>query len=170
MELQTQRLRIVLQTPEEVEKTIEAMSEYEKSQISPDWLARMRAAKVASPWTHAFKVVQRDTDSIVGTCAFKGPPLDGIVEIAYAINPGHEGKGYATEAAQALTDFASSREEVCLVRAHTLPGGAASKRVLVKCGFRYVGETVDPEDGLVSRFERVAGGPESRSRGAQLDR
>jgi len=138
---------------------IGAMSEYERAQISPDWLARMRAAKVASPWTHAFRIVHRDADWSVGSCSFKGPPLDGIVEIAYAINPEHEGKGYATEAAQALFEFAASCEDVRLVRAHTLPGGAASKRVLIKCGFQYVGETVDPDDGTVSRFERAANGP-----------
>jgi len=30
----------------------------------------------------------------------------------------------------------------------------ASQRVLAKCGFQYVGEITDPEDGLVWRFER----------------
>jgi hypothetical protein len=60
----------------------------------------------------------------------------------------HRGQGYATEAAQSLFDFASSRDDVRLVVAHTLPDGF---------GFRYIGETVDPEDGTVSRFERAAG-------------
>jgi RimJ/RimL family protein N-acetyltransferase len=153
MELNTQRLNLILQTPEEVEKMIAELPDDQRSQISPDWLARMRAAKVADPWLHAFRVVLRQTDAVVGTCSFKGPPTDGVVEIAYAIKPEHEGKGYATEAAQALVDFASSRSEICVVRAHTLPEGLASKRVLEKCRFRYVGEIVDPEDGMVSRFE-----------------
>lgn len=116
---------------------------------------------VADPWTHACRVMRRDTDFIVGTCSFKGPPADGVVEIAYAIEPEHEGRGYATEAAQALVDFAFSRGGVCLIRAHTLPEGASSKRVLAKSGFRYVGEIVDAEDGVVSRFERALGEPES---------
>jgi [ribosomal protein S5]-alanine N-acetyltransferase len=161
MELKTRRLKVVLQTPEEVERMIREMPADQQAQVSADWLARMRASKVADPWTHAFRVVQRDTDSIVGTCSFKGPPTDGVVEIAYGIEPGHEGKGYATEAAQALVGFAFSRGGVCLIRAHTLPDGASSKRVLVKCGFRYVGEIVDAEDGVVSRFERALGDPES---------
>jgi RimJ/RimL family protein N-acetyltransferase len=160
MELQTRRLRVVLQTREEVERMIEALPEYQKSQISPAWLAGMRAAKVGDPWAYAFRVVQRDTNSVIGTCSFKGPPVDGVVEISYSINPEHEGKGYATEAAQALVDFATSRQGVRLVIAHTLPGGAASKRVLGKCGFRYVGEAVDPEDGTVARFELAIGGGE----------
>jgi ribosomal-protein-alanine N-acetyltransferase len=154
MELQTHRLRIILQTRAEVERMIEAMSEYERAQISAGWLARLRASEAADPWAHAFRVVSGDTGSAVGSCSFKGPPVGGVVEIAYGIHPDHEGKGYATEAVQALVDFAFSFETIRLVRAHTLPDAAASKRVLNKCGFRYVGETVDPEDGAVCRFER----------------
>ena len=156
MELKTRRLRVVLQSREETEKTIAAMSEYEQSQISPDWLARMRASRNADPWMHAFRVMMLDDDSVIGTCSFKGPPVDGAVEIAYAIDPAHQSKGYATEAAQALVDFAVSADTVRLVRAHTLPDGSASKRVLEKCGFRYMGEVLDPEDGTVSRYERPA--------------
>jgi RimJ/RimL family protein N-acetyltransferase len=155
MELQTDRLKVVLQTRQEVERMIEAMSEYERAQVSADWLARMRATKAADPWVHAFRVVHRDTGSVVGSCSFKGPPVDGVVEIAYGIHPDHERKGYASEVAQALVDYAFRREEVRLVRAHTLPDAVGSKRVLMKCGFRYVGEAVDPEDGTVCRFERA---------------
>src|SRR5262245_36558942 len=158
MEFQTSRLTVVLQTRAEVERMIEAMSEYERAQVFADWLARMRASEATDPWVHAFRVVDRDSGCLVGTCSFKGPPVNGIVEIADAINPDRAGNGYATEAAQALVDYASSRDEVCLIRAHTLPDAGASKRVLEKCGFRYVGETHDPNDGAVSRFERPVGG------------
>ncbi len=155
MKLRTPRLKVVLQTAADVERMIGAMTEYERGQVSPDWLARMRASKEPDPWTHGFRVFEERADLAIGTCGFRGPPLDGAVEIAYAIDSAHEGRGYATEAAQALVDFASSHEGVRLIRAHTLPNGNASKRVLAKCGFRYVGEVVDPEDGAVSRFERA---------------
>ncbi len=39
------------------------------------------------------------------------------------------------------------------MRAHTLPDGIASQRVLLKAGFEKIGEVVDPEDGVVWRFE-----------------
>jgi [ribosomal protein S5]-alanine N-acetyltransferase len=166
MELKTQRLKVVLQTREEVERMIEAMSEYEKAQISTDWLARLSTAEEGDPWAYAFRVILHETDTVVGTCSFKGPPVDGLVEIAYGISPEYEGKGYATEAAQALVDFAASCAEVRLIRAHTLPDAPASKRVLEKCGFEYVGESVDPEDGLVARFEKAV----RDNRGAAYDR
>ena len=101
----------------------------------------------------AFQVLLRDAGDVVGSCSFKGPPADGVVEIAYATDDGHRGKGYATEAAQALVDYAAGSREVRRVRAHTLTDGAASKRILTKCGFRHVGDVMDPEDGLVARFE-----------------
>lgn len=159
MELQTRRLNVVLQTREEVEQMIAAMPDDHRAQISPDWLSRMRASQDGDPWAFAFRVVERGSDSTIGTCSFKGPPAGGVVEIAYAINPEYQGKGYATEAAQALLDFAAAREEVVNVIAHTLPSGVASKRVLAKCGFSYVGEVVDPEDGVVARFERAVSSP-----------
>lgn len=137
---------------------IEAMSEYDRAQVSGDWLVRMRAANENDPWAYAFRVVQRDTGMAVGMCSFKGPPVDGVVEMAYGIEPEHEGNGYATEVARALVDFATSRADVRIVRAHTLPNAAASKRVLTKCGFECAGETMDSEDGLVTRFEKVVGG------------
>ncbi len=157
MELRTQRLNVILQTRQEVEQMIDSMSESEKTMVSAHWLALVRASKAAEPWVHGFRVVRRDSGTVVGTCGFKGPPADGVVEIAYGIDPEHQLKGYATEVARALVDYAFSRPEVRLVRAHTLPEAAASKRVLNKCGFRYVGETIDPDDGAVSRFERQVG-------------
>ena len=77
------------------------------------------------------------------------------MEIAYGIAPEHQGKGYATEAAEALTAYAFGSGQVRVVRAHTLPESNASGRVLTKCGFRNIGEVIDPEDGLVWRWEKA---------------
>jgi RimJ/RimL family protein N-acetyltransferase len=113
------------------------------------------ASSLTDPWIHGFSLVCRTSGSGIGRCGFKGPPdAEGVVEIAYGVNPEHEGKGYATEAAAALTSYAFSHEQVRVVRAHTLPQPNASARVLTKCGFRRVGEVIDPEDGLVWRWER----------------
>jgi RimJ/RimL family protein N-acetyltransferase len=100
-------------------------------------------------------IVDAESGEVIGTCGFKGPPDSaGVVEIAYGIVPSFEGRGYATEAAQALVDFAHRHREVRTVRAHTLPDNRASVRVLEKCGFLHMGEVMDPDDGLVLRFER----------------
>lgn len=153
-EFQTPRLRLVLQTRGEVEEMIEAMTAYQRAQISADWLARFEASTEADPWLYPFDVVHHASSAIIGTCSFKGPPSDGVVEIAYGIEPSHQNHGYATEAARALVDYAFTHSAVRLVRAHTLPDAVASKRVLEKCGFRYVADIDDPEDGMVCRFDR----------------
>jgi [ribosomal protein S5]-alanine N-acetyltransferase len=151
---QTPRLRLVLKTREEVHAAIESMDAADKAQLSADWLARLRASTSPDPWVHGFSIVLLDSGTTVGQCGFKGPPdADGMVEIAYGVGPDQERKGYATEAARALVAYAFNIDQVNRVRAHTLPASNASKRVLAKCGFQYVGEINDPEDGLVCRFE-----------------
>ena len=135
---------------------IEAMTAGEKAQLSADWLASVRGAVSADPWIHGFSMVHRDNDVVVGMAGFKGPPgADGMVEIAYGVAPEHQGKGYATEAAQALAAYAFASGRVRVVRAHTAPESNASTRVLTKCGFRHTGEVIDPEDGLVWQWEKV---------------
>jgi RimJ/RimL family protein N-acetyltransferase len=155
VEIQTVNLRLVLQTPEETLASIEAMSPADKAEVSPDWLARVRASTGADPWTLGFAVVHRASATIIGSCGYKGPPdSDGVVELSYGINPDQRGKGYATEAAEALVIYAFGDSRVRVVRAHTFENANASTRVLTKCGFRYIGEVIDPEDGLVWRWEK----------------
>jgi [ribosomal protein S5]-alanine N-acetyltransferase len=155
MEIQTENLKLVLESPGEVLARIEAMSPADQAEVSPDWLARLRASTAADPWTHGFVMVEQTSGTVIGSCAYKGPPdLEGIVEIAYGVDPEYQGRGYATDAARALVEFAFGSGRVQLVRAHTQPRNSASTRVLTKCGFECVGEVVDPEDGLVWRWER----------------
>lgn len=153
--LQTRSLKLVPMTLEEVRASVDAMTQSEKAHLSADWLARLHSSTTADPWTHGFSLVHRDNDVLVGKSGFKGPPAtDGTVEIAYMIAAEHQGKGYATEAAQALVAFAFNSGRVRTVRAHTLPESNASTRVLTKCGFQRIGEVTDPEDGLVWRWEK----------------
>jgi RimJ/RimL family protein N-acetyltransferase len=133
------------------------MSAAVRAQLSAQWCAQLDDPAVDS-WTLGFAVVNRASGASVGTCGFKGPPAgDGSVEIAYAIEPEHQRHGYATEAAVALVEYAFASGRVCIVRAHTESSSNASARVLTKCGFRLIGEVVDPDDGLVWRWERASG-------------
>ncbi|HMP83702.1 MAG TPA: GNAT family N-acetyltransferase [Verrucomicrobiota bacterium] len=153
--IQTKSLKLVPQTLEEVHAMIEAMTPAEKAELSADWLARLHASTSADPWTHGFSLVLRDGDIVVGKGGFKGPPTaDGVVEIAYGVVPEFQGRGYATEAAEALTTYAFGSGKIRAVRAHTRPETNASTRILTKCGFQHIGEVIDPEDGLVWRWEK----------------
>jgi RimJ/RimL family protein N-acetyltransferase len=148
----TTNLELVLQAPADVLASIEALSPSDRAHVSADWLARMHALTAPDPWICSFNMVLRASGDVIGSCGFKGPPCESTVEIGYGVEPGHQGRGYATEAARALVAYAIDNG-VRTVRAHTLPDSSASTAVLTKCGFEWVGEVVDPEDGLVWRWE-----------------
>ena len=66
--------------------------------------------------------------------------------------PAFERRGHATAMAAELTRIAFAAGAP-LVIAHTLPEENACTRALRRNGFRYAGETIDPEDGTVWRWE-----------------
>lgn len=132
MTLHTTRLALVLQSTDEVRAEIARLSDEDRAHVSPAWLAQMEAS-VPGAWTHGFTVRLRETDDEIGSAGFKGPPdADGVVELAYGIAPEHRGRGFATEAAAALVEFAVQSGLVRVVRAHTLPETNASTRILTK--------------------------------------
>jgi len=173
--LETARLRLVACTPAHLLALIERPEDfaslvglpvadglrgfYVSGDVSPEWLVGLRAAAggPADPWRHGFFIVEASTGIVIGSAGFKGPPdAAGMVEIAYGVVPARQGQGFATEAAGALMRYAAGDPRVRLLRAHTLPEANASTHVLRKCGFVHVGAVVDPDDGLVWRWERTA--------------
>ena len=132
------------------------------AEVSEDYLAKLKGASEADPWSFGFVVLLAAENLVIGSCGFKGPPgTDGIVEIGYGLAPGYRGRGFATEAAQALVRYALDSGRIRTVRAHTLPEPNASTRVLAKCGFCRIGEVTDPDDGLVWRWEFSGAGGDS---------
>lgn len=108
--------------------------------------------KPVSPWG-GYLVVDGVQRTVVGTCAFKGPPKGGTVEIAYFTFPGFEGQGYATAMARRLIGMAAASPEVKRITARTLPEQNASTEVLKKVGMSLAGEAADPDDGVVWEWE-----------------
>jgi RimJ/RimL family protein N-acetyltransferase len=150
----TKNLELAPRTRTEVRASIDQMAPEIRKEVSATWLELLENSAEIDPWIHGFTLIHKSSGAAVGMCAFKGPPdAAGMVEIAYAVVPEHQGKGYATEAAAALVRYAFCSDHVRVVRAHTLPVPNASGRVLTKCGFQKVGEAIDPDDGLVWRWE-----------------
>lgn len=90
--------------------------------------------------------------ALVGNGGWKGPPIDGAVELGYAVAPARQGRGIATAVVKEL----GRRARVAGVRrvlAHTLDQESASTSVLRRCGFKKVEDLVDPVDGPVWRWE-----------------
>jgi len=151
----TKRLWLVPRTSEDALAQIEEMPADQRAQVSPVWLTRVQSGN-ADVWTLGFSMVDRSTGRAIGSCGYKdAPDADGMVEIAYGVATEHQNRGFATEAAQALVEFAFGSGRVRVVRAHTYEPANNSARVLLKCGFLACGEVVDPEDGLVWRWEKL---------------
>ena len=62
-----------------------------------------------------------ETDTIVGTCAFRSPPRSGEVEIAYFTFPEFEGRGFTTEMARHLIQIVKDTQSGTRIFAFTLP-------------------------------------------------
>jgi RimJ/RimL family protein N-acetyltransferase len=129
----------------------------EKWSHFPEALAWMRDHLREFPqeagWWFYFIIHKQDT-RLIGTAGFKGyPEPDGSVEIGYEIHPDYQGKGLATEAAQALIDDVKNRPGVLKIRAHTLAEENPSTSVLKKLGLRFVQEKIDIEDGKIWEWE-----------------
>jgi ribosomal-protein-alanine N-acetyltransferase len=104
------------------------------------------------PRNLGYLVVEGGSQQLAGTCSFKGPPADGVVEIAYYTFAGFEGRGIATAMARFLLDQAAAMAGVTKVIAHTLPENNASTRILEKLGMTLAG--LGEEDGVtVWRWE-----------------
>ncbi|MBI1396522.1 MAG: GNAT family N-acetyltransferase [Betaproteobacteria bacterium] len=85
----------------------------------------------------------------VGTCAFKAPPKDNRVEIAYYTFPDFERHGHATSMASALMEIAFNAHPGIRLVAHTRAEENASTAVLTKLGFHLTGRGYDKDDGEV---------------------
>lgn len=121
--------------------------------LSRDFYQRVGAK---SPWL-GYLAIDADAREVVGTGGFKGnPTVAGEVEIAYGTFKGRAGRGVATATARQLTAIALGDPAIHRVLAHTLPERNASCRVLEKAGYHLAGEVIDPEDGRVWRWERMA--------------
>ena len=97
-------------------------------------LGRAPAPTDAEPWG-PLQVRERETGLAIGGAGFKGPPdTDGCVEVGYGFAVSARGKGYATEAVQALCELAVASGATAVI-AETHVGNVPSERVLERCGF-----------------------------------
>src|ERR1051325_5278893 len=162
------QIRLLLQTPEHLRTLLEGADAYQSRfhvkvaegvrefisgpEVSPEFVDRLKRLAPADPWKDGFAVLHKKDKAIIGLGGFAGPPdADGTVEIAYGIAPGYQSRGYAGEVAEELIAYAFASGRVRKVCAHTLPRDNPSTRVLTKCGFGFVGEVEQGEDGIVWR-------------------
>ena len=114
-------------------------------------LDKLEADPASQPWW-TYLIIHLTDQVLIGTCGFKGPPLEGRVDIGYEISPNYRGQGFATEATSLLVQHALQQEQVSQIQAHTLVGPNASTRVLEKSGFCFV-EALESMEGQLWKWE-----------------
>ena len=85
--------------------------------------------------------------ALVGCCGLR-PYQDGMYEIGFHLRPAFWRQGYAVEAAKAVIDYAFSVLHAEGLFAGHNPNNIASKKVLAKLGFQYIGDEFYPPTGL----------------------
>jgi [ribosomal protein S5]-alanine N-acetyltransferase len=127
--------------------------------LAENWLWAIRVEQIRRQpesvnWVARIAVVN---GLVVGHGGFHGPPsAEGTVEVAYAVDPVHRGKGHAKSMLAHLLDRARAHPDVRLTRATIAPTNAASLATVRANGFTHVGQHWDEEDGLELVFESGA--------------
>jgi [ribosomal protein S5]-alanine N-acetyltransferase len=119
----------------------------------PVVLGRLRSHPEESEWW-SWIVLQRDSREALGAIALGGKPdATGAVLVGYAMYPGSEGRGYATEAVRAIVDWVFAQEGVRRVRALAPVWNTPAVHVAEKVGMRPVASNEDDEVGEVLVYE-----------------
>lgn len=138
--IKTKRMFLQPMSDEEIEKLIAATESDELRTAYGEMLSGCKSNPENRIWYAPWKMTIKDNNTYIGDLCFKGPASEKAVEIGYGILPEYEGKGYTTEAVQAMTQWAFGNSEVVFVEAETAPDNKASLRILEKCGFTPDGE------------------------------
>lgn len=106
-----------------------------------------------------FGVVLSSSGILIGHVGLS--PFGETVEIGFAIEDSQKGKGYATVAAKAMCNWAMREYNLNKIHGFVAEPNEASKRVLLRAGFAFVGEKTMPFQGTVAlvdifEFSRAA--------------
>ena len=134
-EVKTKRMVLQPMPEEEIVELIEHTKEEEMRKAYGEMLDGSRQDPENRIWYAPWKMVLNESQKVIGDLCFKGPVTEHAVEIGYGVSPEYEGKGYMTEAVQAMVQWAFRQKDVIFVEAETDPENKASQRVLEKCGF-----------------------------------
>ena len=95
------------------------------------WIAGHLGAR-----NHAFLLIRKEDHAVIGSGGFGGPAH--VAELGYALGRAYWGRGYATEAVQAMLDHARLLR-LRRLEAYSFVDNPASARVLEKAGFADLG-------------------------------
>ena len=152
MKIQTERLKLIPLTPNQLKLWIENIDELEKVlscsykaeplegfflDVVKEQLVKTQKDSENYLW-HSFWFLIRISDrTVVGSADFKDiPNKSGEVEIGYGLGKEYEHNGYMTEAVKSMCEWALKQEAVSTILAETDIDGLSSQRILERCKFK----------------------------------
>lgn len=90
-----------------------------------------------------------ENGNLVGNAGFKGPPINGTVEIAYGTNEAYRNQGFGTKICKQLIDLSLKTDPTIKIKARTFSEENFSAKILLKSNFLCIGTVYDPDDGEV---------------------
>jgi RimJ/RimL family protein N-acetyltransferase len=123
-------------------------------------LRQLEANPTLQPWLIR-GISLRDEGLLIGDIGFHyepvapSAPAPKSVEFGYAVIEGYRRRGFATEASEALTQWACERHDVHRFLLSISPKNHASRALAAKMGFQKVGFKIDEQDGPEDIFEKI---------------
>ena len=152
--IETERLFLVCLMPAEIESIISGDVDHvsfltgvcfqpDDPRLGIDWswhLKALRADCNQLAW-RVRVIVERSSNSVVGSINLKGQPINGDVEIGWGLNNEARGKGYATEASLAVIHWVGQQASVSSISATVPDDNYPSQRVAGRLGLMRTSET-----------------------------
>jgi len=151
--IETERL-ILRQFKEDDAEALSAVSNHEYVlKWMPDWKGTVEETRGLIKWfqSHYAKankdaarvvlaVTLKESGELIGVVGIGNKEeVDNEIEIAFFVSEEHNNKGYISEAARAMTEWAFSNLHFDYLMAIVEPDNVPSQRVLEKCGFAKFG-------------------------------
>ncbi len=149
--LQTDRLSLVPLAPAAAALLLDSREEAATElgiELAADWpqpallniLPRQAALAPSDVGWGIWLMQERAERLVIGDVGFHGPPSEeGVVEIGYSVVVPYRRRGYATEAARAMSAWARRQERVTTVVAGCAGDNEPSIRTLERLGFHQTG-------------------------------
>jgi len=93
-------------------------------------------------------VIEKSSGTLVGHCGLLEKEIEGKseIEVIYVIKKKYWGRAYASEAANALIEYAFTQKKLNRVVAMIKPANKRSERVAEKCGMKFEKEILRMEN------------------------
>lgn len=107
---------------------------------------------------HYFCICEKATGHYMGGIGYtitETTPLGKIVHMGYSLLPQYHGRGYMTEAAKKVIQFAFTQDDCIRITTGCIKAHVASSRVMEKAGFRKEGERLKAQYHYGEMKDRV---------------